>query len=85
MQGLMLLHPGAAVLACPSSFVGNDENLTSSGPKRCSAGGAEGELFGATRVQRRFGNQAYEISSEVAAVSGPIASLSWLEDAGWTF
>ena len=50
-----------------------------------SASGAEGEPFGTTRVRKRLGNQAYEISSVVAAVSGPIASLSWLEDAGWTF
>ena len=41
--------------------------------------------FGATSVRKQLGNQAYDISFKVAAVSGPIASLSWLEDGDWTF
>ena len=39
-------------------------------------------------MQPAFGsmsNQAVDISFDVAAVIGPIASLSWLEDAGLTF
>ena len=38
------------------------------------------EYFGAETA----GYQTYGISFEGASVSGPIASLSWLEDAGWT-
>ena len=71
--GLMLLDSGAAVFACPPSFVGNNVNFASA------------DHFGTTSVRKQLGNQAYDTNSEVAAVSGPIASLSWLEDAGWTF
>ena len=84
IQGLMLLNSGAAAFACPPSFVGNNVNLSSSGLELRSASGAEVEHFGTTSVRKQLGNQAYDISFEVAAVSGRIASISWFEDAGCT-
>ena len=59
----------------------------SSGLKLRSASGAEVEHLGTTSVWKQLENQSYAISFELAAVSGPIASLSlsWLEYAAWTF
>ena len=71
----MLLDSGAAVFACPPSFVGNNVNSSSSGLKLRSANGADVEHFGTTSVRDQLGNQAYDSNfEEVAVVSGPIAS-----------
>ena len=65
---------------------GNNVNLTTCSLKLRSACGPEVEHFGKTSVRKQLGNQAHEISFEVAGDGGPIASsLSWLEGAGWTF
>ena len=49
IQALMLLDSGAS--ACPSSFVENNVNLSTSGLKLRSASGAEVEHFGTASVR----------------------------------
>ena len=85
IQGVMFIDSSAVVFACPPSFVVSSVNLSSSGLKLRSASGTEVEHFGTTSVRWQLGNQACGISFEVAAQWADRFSLSWLEDAGWTF
>ena len=57
----------------PAKLCGNNVKLSSSGLKVRSVSGVEVEDFGTTSFREQLADQAYDISSEVAAVSGPTA------------
>ena len=84
IQGLMLLDSGAFVCACPPSFVGNNENLfflwfetAQCEWCRSLAQPAPGNVWGIKRMTLALKWLQYVVIE--------IPSLSWLEDADWTF